>query len=94
MSTSLSLITPSHDTLRRRLELLERRCAELWADEPFAQSGREQAFARLSEIEHRVVALILKRLVEPDDPSLVACSSACEHDLEQLADLWATPRAA
>jgi len=96
MSSSAPLITPAphHPTLRRRLEILEQRCAELWADEPLTPDHRERAFARLSEVEHRVVSLILRSLAEPDDPSLSVGVEGCERDLEQLSVLWTAPHAA
>ena len=96
MSSSTQLIAPSSPqlTLRSRLDHLEHRCAELWAGEPTAADHREHAFAQLSEIEHRVVGLILKSLAEPDDPALRAGTEACERDLDRLGALWARPRAA
>lgn len=96
MSTSAQLITPppNHRTLRRRLERLEQRCAELWTDEPVTPGGRERAFARLADIEHRIVGLILRRLADPDDPALIVAAEECERDLEQLGALWTSPRAA
>lgn len=96
MGSSSLLITPTSRplTLRDRLDLLEQRCAELWAAEPVAADRRETAFSQLSDVEHRVVALILKSLAEPDDPALIAGAERCEQDLEQLGVLWTAPRAA
>ena len=96
MSSSIPLIAPSPPQLplRRHLELLEQRCTELWAHEPLTPDGRERALARLSEIEHRVVGLILKSLATPDDPSLRTGAEGCQQDLQRLGTLWAGPRAA
>ena len=96
MSSSPLLITPTSRplTLRDRLDLLEQRCAELWAAEPVAATRSEHAFSQLSDVEHRVVSLILKSLAEPDNPVLIAGAEECEQDLERLGVLWTTPRAA
>lgn len=92
--TLLIASAPPPLTLRARLDLLEQRCAELWADEPAATDHREHAFAQLSDVEHRVVTLILKSLAEPDDPSLHAGAERCAEELRRLGVLWNTRRAA
>lgn len=96
MSSPDPLIThsPPPLALRSRLDLLEQRCAELWAEEPVTNDDRERAFAKLSEIEHRVLGLGLKSLAEPDDPALLVDAEGCEHDLRRLGALWTTDRAA
>ena len=96
MSHSAPLITSSLDlpALRGQLEALERRCAELWSEEPRSPATRETALARLAEVEHRIVGLILRSLAEPDDLDLAPAAEQCERELNDLAALWSTPRAA
>jgi hypothetical protein len=96
MSTSAPLITSSLDlpALRTQLEILERRCAELWAAEPHSPSRRETALAQLADVEHRIVGLVLKSLAEPDDRDLLPAAQRCERDLNDTAALWSAPRAA
>ncbi len=96
MSPSAPLITPSLDipALRSQLEVLERRCSELWAAEPHSPTGRETALAQLADVEHRIVGLILKSVAEPDDRDLLPAAQRCERDLNDIAALWSAPRAA
>lgn len=96
MSHTAPLIVSPLDlpTLRHRLDVLERRCSDLWADEPCGSADREAAFARLSDVEHRVVGLILKSLAEPDDRGLVPAAEQCGRELDDLGAMWAAPRAA
>jgi hypothetical protein len=96
MSVFVPLVVPVSDspTLHSRLVALERRCAELWAHEPTTSAHRETLFAQLSEIEHRLVCLLLKSITEPDDEALAPAAESCERRLDELAALWSAPRAA
>jgi hypothetical protein len=96
MGRSTQPFTPSsgHPSVQLRIELLERRCAQLWAGEPRSSANRETALARLAALEHRVGAAGLRRVAQPDDHDVVAAVGQCERDLDELAALWAAPRAA
>jgi len=96
MSTSAELISAGRGlpALRDRLDRLERRCAELWRDEPRSSGNREQALERLADLEYRIVALMLRSLGGHDEPSLAVETDRCEQDLERLAECWSAAQAA
>jgi hypothetical protein len=86
--------TPQMPSLRRRLARLERRCAALWAEEPPPHIDREVAYGNLSEIEHRIVGLLLRSLTQDDLVSILRATERCDAELEGLAAFWSAPRAA
>ena len=96
MGTSAELITPDRGSLhvRDRLDLIERRCAALWSEEPRTRGDREAMYGRLSDLEHRVVALMLRYLGGHDERAIAAETDRCEQDLERLIASWSTPEAA
>lgn len=96
MSTPAELMPDPRNSapIRDRLDRLERRCAALWSEEPGFATDRESAYAKLSQLDHRIVALILRSLGGHDEHALVSATERCERDLDDVATLWTSDRAA
>ena len=96
MSTPAELMpgTRGSAPIRDRLDRLERRCAALWSEEPGFGADREAAFAKLSQLDHRIVAVMLRSLCGHDERALISETECCERDLEDVIAVWTDSRAA
>ena len=96
MSTPAELMPDTRVSIpiRERLDRLERRCAALWSEEPGFAVDREAAYAQLSQLDHRIVALILRSLGGHDEHALIIETERCERDLEDVTASWTDDRAA